>query len=440
MRPQRVAFVTLGCEKNAVDSEVMAGLMGEAGYAVTSHAQDADVIVVNTCAFIEAAKAESIETILRMAKERRPGAKLIVAGCMAQRYADDLLAEIPEIDGIVGTGEFTRVAEAVQRSRTGERPKLVGNPVYLYDETTPRRLAASASAYIKIAEGCDHACTFCVIPAMRGAFRSRPIESVVAEAQALVSRGVRELCLIAQDSTQYGLDVYGRRRLPDLLRSLGDVPGLGWIRLHYAYPGFFTDDVIAALRDVPQMAKYVDMPLQHSEDHILRAMRRPGRQARIRALIERIREQVPDVALRSSFIVGFPGESEEDFERLKAFVREIGFDRVGVFAYSAEEGALSADFPDQVGEEEKDRRVSELMEVAREVSAHRLQRLIGRTLSVLVEGRDAATGEYIGRTQYDAREIDGVVHVRGDGLPVGEMVAVRITHALEFDLIGEASA
>lgn len=438
---RRIAVVTLGCEKNLVDSEVMFGLMSEKGYALTEDANDADVIVVNTCAFIDAAKQESIDTILQMAKLKDGTKKtLLVAGCMAQRYADELLAEIPEIDGVVGTGEFTRIHELTELAKRGERPKFVGNPVYIYDQHTPRvRQKAQASAYVKIAEGCDHKCTFCVIPQMRGAFRSRSIESIVAEVELLVADGVREVNLIAQDSTQFGMDLYGKRSLPELLFALQQIEGLAWIRLHYAYPAFFTDELIEAFCSLDKVVKYVDMPLQHAQDHILRAMQRPGRQRHVRELVSKIRERIPGVVLRSSFIVGFPGETEEDFEALKAFVKELAFDHVGVFTYSAEEGASSAELPDQVDQEIKERRASELMEVAREVAAKRLERLVGTVVPVLIEGTDeAANASFVGRTPFDAREIDGVVYVKGDRLAVGSIVPVRITHAFDFDLVGEA--
>ncbi|KYP79387.1 30S ribosomal protein S12 methylthiotransferase RimO [Ferroacidibacillus organovorans] len=438
---RRIAVVTLGCEKNLVDSEVMSGLMSEKGYTLTADAEDADVIVVNTCAFIDAAKQESIDTILQMAKLKDGTKKtLLVAGCMAQRYADELLAEIPEIDGVVGTGEFTRIHELTELAQRGERPKFVGNPVYIYDQHTPRvRQKSQASAYVKIAEGCDHQCTFCVIPQMRGAFRSRSIESIVAEVEHLVADGVREVNLIAQDSTQFGMDLYGKRNLPELLRALQQVEGLAWIRLHYAYPAFFTDELIEAFRSLDKVVKYVDMPLQHAQDHILRSMQRPGRQRHIRELVAKMRERIPGVVLRSSFIVGFPGETETDFEALKAFVQELAFDHVGVFTYSAEEGATSSEFPDQVDQDVKERRASELMEVARIVAAKRLERFIGSVVPVLIEGADdAANASFIGRTSFDAREIDGVVYVKGDGLTVGSIIPVRITHAFDFDLVGEA--
>lgn len=415
------------------------GLVAKKGYKVTEDPQDADVIIVNTCAFIDTAKEESVSTILSMADLKAMGKKLVVAGCMAQRYADQLLEEIPEIDGLVGTGEFIRVNEVIDRMTRGERPVFVGNPAYIYDEFTPRQMVFdSASAYIKIAEGCDHQCTFCVIPQMRGAFRSRPIESIVAEATRLVTQGVKEINLIAQDTTHYGLDVYKKRSLAALLRALNDVDGIEWIRLHYAYPGSFDDELIAAFRDLNKVVKYIDMPLQHSEDHILRAMQRPGRQKHIRSLVQRIRDEVPNVVFRSSFIVGFPGETEEDFAHLKTFVQELAFDHVGVFTYSPEDTAPSSRFDDQVDDATKERRASELMEVAREVAAKRMGRFIGNVVPVLIDKADAeGPGQFIGRTAFDAREIDGVVYIKGDNLTVGSIVAVRISHSLDFDLVGE---
>lgn len=440
MTAKRVSIVTLGCEKNAVDSEIMAGLATQDGYVLTDDPEDADVVIVNTCAFIDAAKEESVNTVLRMAALKEVGKKtLLVAGCMAQRYAEELSRAIPEIDGIVGTGEFHRVTEAIVSAERGDRPTLVGNPAYIYDEWTPRKRKDSHSAYVKIAEGCDHRCSFCVIPQMRGAFRSRSVESVVAEVASLVETGVREVNLIAQDSTQYGVDLYKKHKLPDLLQALNAVSGLQWIRLHYAYPGAFTDELIEAIASLPKVVKYVDMPLQHSEDHILVAMRRPGRQSHIRSLVKKIRDRIPGVALRTSIIVGFPGETEADFESLKRFVQELQFDRVGVFAYSPEDTAPSSTFPDQVDEAVRERRVSELMEVAREVAGKRLERLIGTVIPVLIEDVDEGIDRgYVGRSTFDAREIDGVVYVSGTHLDIGAIVPVRISHSFDFDLVGEA--
>ena len=298
---------------------------------------------------------------------------------------------------------------------------------------------SSISAHVKIAEGCNHACTFCIIPKMRGKLRSRPIESIVKETEQLVAQGIKEIILIAQDTTDYGIDIYKKRRLADLLEALNGVEGLEWIRLHYAYPGFFTDEVIDAIARLPKMAKYIDMPLQHSEDHILKSMQRPGHQAGVRKLVQKIRERVPGVALRTSIIVGFPGETDEDFENLCQFVRDLEFDHIGVFTYSPEEGTPSAEFAAQVPDEVKERRSNILMEVAREVAAKRLERHIGQELDVLIEKFDDEDPSIrVGRTQYDAREIDGQVFVANSDANIGDMIKVRITHSFEFDLSGEA--
>jgi ribosomal protein S12 methylthiotransferase len=439
---QKLAVVTLGCEKNLVDSEVMMGLMTKKGYQVVDNPADADVIVVNTCGFIDAAKAESVDTILSMAQFKDEGSckSLLVTGCMVQRYHNDLITEIPEIDGLVGTGEFYRIDEIIDLSlQEGEKPQFVGNPVYLYDDLTPRLVTGGPSAYIKIAEGCDHSCTFCAIPAMRGKFRSRPIDSIVAEAKSLVAQGVKEIMLIAQDSTQYGLDIYKKRQLHVLLEELNNVEGLEWIRLHYAYPGFFTDEVIDSFARLPKVAKYIDMPLQHSEDHILKAMQRPGHQAQIRNLVAKIRDRVPDVSLRTSLIVGFPGETEQDFDYLCNFVRELEFDHIGVFTYSPEEGTPSAEMDGQVADHIKQRRASQLMEIGREVAAKRNARLVGRELKALIERRDEENSNvYIGRTEYDAKDIDGQIFVTSNqDLQNGDVVTVRVTHSYDFDLAGE---
>lgn len=441
---QKIHFVTLGCEKNLVDSEVMMGIVQGKEYTIVENAEDADVVVVNTCGFIDDAKAESVETILQMAnlKETAQVKSVLVAGCMAQRYKDELMQEIPEIDGIVGTQDFIQITDLIEESLTGSRPQFfsAGNPIYLYDENTPRvHTSGNISAYIKIAEGCNHACTFCIIPTMRGTLRSRPIESIVSEAEQLVAQGVKEIILIAQDTTDYGIDIYKQRRLADLLAALNQVDGLHWIRLHYAYPGFFTDEVIEAIASCEKVAKYIDMPLQHSEDHILKSMQRPGHQAGVRKLVKKIRERVPNVALRTSIIVGFPGETEEDFENLCNFVRELEFDHIGVFTYSPEEGTPSAEFASQVPDEVKERRSNILMEVAREVAAARQARHVGQVLDVLVEKFDEEDPSIrVGRTQFDARDIDGLVFVANTDAQIGDMIKVRVTHAFDFDLSGEA--
>ncbi len=438
---EKVAIVTLGCEKNLVDSDMMAHLIDERGYELVDDPNQATVVVVNTCGFIDAAKEESVNKILDMAdlKEKGKLKSLVVAGCLTQRYKEDILKEIPEVDGIVGTGDFMSITDVITDSLAGKRPVFVGNPVFTYEEVVKRRVKQGTfSAYIKIAEGCDNACTFCSIPLMRGAFRSRSIESIVEEAEHLVSQGIVEISLIAQDSTNYGTDLYdGKLMLPTLLRRLSEVEGLGWIRLHYAYPGFFSDELIEEFATNPKVCKYIDMPLQHSEDTILKRMRRPGRQRDTRELVSKIRAQVPDVALRTSLIVGFPGETEEDFAKLCDFVKEIKFDRLGVFTYSNEDDTPASRLKDHIDEELKEKRANMIMEIQREISAEKNGELVGKEIPVLIERYEGRNDIYVGRSQYDAPEIDGEVFVSGYQGELGKIVKVRITHSYEYDLAGE---
>ncbi len=436
---EKIMFVTLGCEKNLVDSEIMSGIVSQHGYTLVDNKEEATVIVVNTCGFIDAAKEESVNTILDMADYKQTGSlkALIVSGCLTQRYKEQLLEEMPEIDGIVGTGDFDKINEIVAEALRGNRPALVGNPVFNYDQALPRKVTTPRyTAYVKIAEGCDNACTFCSIPIMRGAFRSRSMESILAEVESLAAQGVKEISLIAQDSTNYGTDLYDSFMLPTLMNRISEVEGIEWVRLHYAYPGFFTDELIEVIAANPKVCKYIDMPLQHSEDRILKRMRRPGRQRDVRELVQRIRERIPDAVLRTSIIVGFPGETDEDFERLVAFVRELTFDRLGVFTYSKEEDTPAARLPDQVPDDVKEFRQTKLMEVQREVSKNANGRFVGKTLDVLIERYDGRNDVFVGRSQYDAPEIDGEVFVSGCNAEIGQLQKVRITHSMDFDLSG----
>ncbi len=440
---EKVNVVTLGCEKNLVDSEIMSGLVHARGYTLVDKPEDATVVIVNTCGFIDAAKEESVNTILNLAelKDTARLKALIVSGCLTQRYKQELMKEMPEIDGIVGTGDFHRINDIIDEALGGTKPIYVGNPVFNYEEALPRLLSTPRhTAYVKIAEGCDNACTFCSIPIMRGKFRSRSIESILAEVKQLAAQGVKEISLIAQDSTNYGTDLYEGFKLPDLMNRVSEVDGIEWVRLHYAYPGFFTDELIETIASNPKICKYIDMPLQHSEDAILKRMRRPGRQRDVRELISRIRARIPDVALRTSMIVGFPGETEEEFEKLCDFVREMKFDRLGVFAYSQEEDTPANRLPDQLSDEVKQHRAHTLMEVQREVAQDNSAKYVGRTLDVLVERYDGRSDVYIGRSQYDAPEVDGEVYVSGIRTELGEIRKVRITHAYEYDLSGEGIA
>lgn len=436
---EKLMMVTLGCEKNVVDSEMMAGIVAAHGYDIVTQEDQATVIVINTCGFIEAAKEQSIQTILAMADYKTTGKlkALVVAGCLTQRYKETLLTEIPEIDGIVGTGDFIHIHEVVASALQGQLPVRVGNPTFDYEHILPRkRLTPHYFAHVKISEGCNHACTFCSIPLMRGAFRSRTIESIEAEVTQLAAQGVKEISLIAQDSTNYGRDLYDTLMLPTLLERLSNIAGISWIRLHYAYPGLFNDALLHTIANNPKICKYIDMPLQHSEDDILRRMHRPGRQRNTRELLQKIRQTIPDAVIRTSMIVGFPGETEAHFEQLLAFVREMKFDRLGVFTYSQEEDTPAAAMPNQVDEHTKERRAAQLMEAQRQVAQHLHGKYIGKTVSVLIERYDGRNDVYIGRSQYDAPEIDGEVFVNGKDIVIGDIVSVRITHALEFDLCG----
>lgn len=436
---EKVKFVTLGCEKNLVDSEIMAGLIHERGYEIVDEPEEATIIVVNTCGFIDAAKEESVNTILDMAdlKQTANLKALIVSGCLTQRYKEELMIEMPEIDGIVGTGDFHHINEIVDAALAGKKPIYVGNPVFNYEKILPRRVTTPRyTAFVKIAEGCDNNCTFCSIPIMRGKFRSRSMESIIAEVTNLAEQGVKEISLIAQDSTNYGTDLYDSFQLPALLNKVSEVPGIEWVRLHYTYPGFFTDELIDTMASNPKICKYVDMPLQHSEDQILKRMRRPGRQKDSRELIRKIRERIPNVALRTSIIVGFPGETDADFENLKKFIKEMEFDRLGVFTYSPEQDTPATRLPDHVDEDVKEYRANTLMELQREISNQRGGRRVGEELDVLIERYDGRNDVYIGRSQYDAPEIDGEVFVTGKDLTIGELARVRVTHSFEFDLSG----
>jgi ribosomal protein S12 methylthiotransferase len=440
---EKVKVVTLGCEKNLVDSEIMAGLIHGRGFQLVDDKEDATVIIVNTCGFIDAAKEESVNTILDMAELKETGKlkALIVSGCLTQRYKAELMKEMPEIDGIVGTGDFDKINHIVDEALRGKKPVLVGNPVFNYDADLPRLVTTPRyTAYVKIAEGCDNACTFCSIPIMRGNFRSRSMESILSEVAKLASQGVKEISLIAQDSTNYGTDLYDGFMLPTLMDKVSEVPGIEWVRLHYAYPGFFTDVLIDTIASNPKICKYIDMPLQHSEDSILKRMRRPGRQKDTRELVRKIRDRIPNVALRTSLIVGFPGETEEDFENLKQFVQEMQFDRLGVFSYSKEEDTPASRLPNQVPDEVKEYRQNTIMEIQREISNLRGGNRIGQEIDVLIERYDGRSDVYIGRSQYDAPEIDGEVFVSNARLNIGEMARVRVTHSYEFDLSGEVIA
>ena len=434
-----VAFAHLGCEKNRVDTEHMLGLLTQAGYGVSSDESDANVVVVNTCSFIQDAREESVRTLVGLAEQ---GKELIIAGCLAQHFQEELLDSLPEAKAIVGTGDYQHIVEVLERVEAGERVNRVSkNPTFVGDETLPRyRTTGEAVAYLKVAEGCDYRCAFCIIPHLRGNQRSRTIESIVAEAHQLAEQGVQELILISQITTNYGLDLYGRPRLADLLRALGEVE-IPWIRVHYAYPTGLTPEVISAYRDVPNVLPYLDLPLQHSHPKVLRSMNRPWQADVNERLMNQLREQLPDAVLRTTLIVGFPGETEEQFEHLASFLEQQRFDHVGVFTFSPEEGTAAAKLPDPVPAEIAIARKDRLMTLQQPISAEANTRWVGRTVDVLIEQHNPTTGDMIGRCARFAPEVDGEVQVqpRADGLQAspGTMVPVRINGADIYDLTGE---
>ncbi|HWE26238.1 MAG TPA: 30S ribosomal protein S12 methylthiotransferase RimO [Myxococcales bacterium] len=429
-------LLSLGCPKNRVDSEVMLGTLLDRGYQLVDDARDAEVVLINSCAFIGEAKQESIDAILEHAqlKETARCKALVVAGCLTQRYADVLQREMPEVDYFVGTGAYPRIAEIIR----GERDRaVIPDPDYIADARTPRRNSMPRwTAYVKVSEGCDNQCTFCIIPTLRGAQRSRPIADIVEEAHRLVEAGALELNLVAQDLTAYGYDLPGRIRLHDLLRALRDVPAR-WIRLHYAYPRDFPDALVEALAEQPNLARYLDMPLQHIADPVLRRMKRGRDSAWVRELVRKLRERTPDLTFRTSFIVGFPGETDEQFQELCDFVEEMRFERVGVFQFSREEGTESFDLDGQVPQRVKAQRQKKLLGIQRKISRAHQQTLVGRALDVLVDGVSEETDLLLeGRWMGQAPEIDGKVYVnRGVAAP-GSIVRVRIEEAGDYDLVG----
>ncbi len=436
---ETVHLITLGCPKNTTDSELMLGALTSAGFRITTDPDQAQVLVVNTCAFIEAAKRESIDTIMEAAaiKERGTGKRLVVAGCLSQRYGAELRELLPEVDVFVGTGNFLELPELLRRTEAPEaRPTPYPGAAHVLPRTeVPRvRIGAHFSAYLKISEGCNHRCAFCIIPRIRGSHESRPMNDLIAEARALAADGVRELNLIAQDLTAYGRDLTPPASLAELLRELSKVDRLRWIRLLYCYPNFVTDDLLDAIAGLPNVVKYIDMPLQHADDAVLRAMRRERSGDALRRLLDRIRARIPGVTLRTSFIVGFPGETDEAFAHLKDFVREEQFDRVGVFTYSREENTAAFDLPDQLPGRVKRERRAELMEIQAAISLSKNRELVGRETEVLVEtsmpGRSARMR---GRIAGQAPEIDGAVFFKGEAEP-GEFVRARIERALTYDL------
>ncbi len=436
-----VYLVSLGCPKNRVDSEVMLGDAFDAGHSIVESPEDAEVIVVNTCGFIESAKEESIDTILEMAQFKSAGSckQLVVTGCLSQRYPEELAAEIPEIDHMFGSGDFREVVKILRRQQQGKSLPILGvseTPAYLYDHNTPRVLTGlTHTAYVKIAEGCDRPCAFCIIPKLRGPQRSRSIESVVQEVTSLCAGGTKEINLIAQDLTRYGVDLADKPTLAALLRALDGIPGLAWVRLHYTYPSAFTDELIDVIAESSVVAKYIDVPLQHIDDTMLKKMRR-GHSSRVTYdLIDRLRSRIDNVVLRSTFIVGHPGESDEAFAHLCDFVRNTQLDHVGAFTYSQEEGTAAAMLPNRVEQAVKDSRQAELMEIQRRVSRAKNEGRVGQPLDVLVEGvSDESEFLMQGRWYGQAPEIDGSVYLSNSEAQVGDIVRATVTDGSDYDL------
>ncbi len=429
-----IAISHLGCEKNRIDSEHMLGLLAQAGYQIDSNEEIADYVIVNTCSFIQAAREESVRTLVELAEADK---KIVITGCMAQHFQGELLAELPEAVAVVGSGDYHKIVDVIERTETGERvEEITPEPVFIADETVPRyRTTTEGVAYLRVAEGCDYRCAFCIIPHLRGNQRSRSIESIVAEAKSLASQGVQEIILISQITTNYGVDLYGKPMLAKLLIELGkiDVP---WIRIHYAYPTGLTPEVLAAIRNTPNVLPYLDLPLQHSHPEILRAMNRPW-QGRVNdAIIERIKQELPEAVLRTTFIVGFPGETEAHFEHLVDFVKRHQFDHVGVFTFSPEEETPAGSMNNQVAPEVANNRRDILMQVQQSIAASKNRSCVGKRVKVLIEQEHPETGQLVGRSARFAPEVDGLVYVRGSA-SLGSIVSVNITAADVYDLYGE---
>ncbi|HJC47385.1 MAG TPA: 30S ribosomal protein S12 methylthiotransferase RimO [Candidatus Lachnoclostridium pullistercoris] len=438
----KLLCVSLGCDKNLVDSEKMLGLLYEDGFSFTDDEAEADVILVNTCCFIGDAKEESVNTLLEMAEYRRSGPcrALIVTGCMAERYREEITAEIPEVDAVVGTTAFDEIVPVIRKVLAGEEHIQCFEDLAALPEVQAKRLVTTGGyyAFLKIAEGCDKWCTYCIIPSLRGPYRSVPMEQLVKEAEELAENGVKELILVAQETTLYGVDLYGKKSLPQLLKKLCRIPGIQWIRIQYCYPEEITDELIETIRDEEKICHYLDIPIQHASDRILKRMNRRTSQAQLREMIGRLRREIPDIALRTTLISGFPGETEEDHEELYRFVNEMEFDRLGVFAYSLEEDTPAASFPDQVPQEIKEERRDEIMELQQEIAFEACRKMVGRVLDVMIEGKVADENAYVGRTYMDAPGVDGLIFVNtGLDLMSGDFVRVKVTGALEYDLIGE---
>ena len=436
----KILFISLGCDKNLVDTEVMLGLLASRGYEMTDDERQADIIVINTCCFIHDAKEESIQNILEMAEYKKSGQVkvLIVTGCLAQRYRQEILDEIPEVDEVLGTTAYDKILDAVDRALEGEQGIILSD-LNALPVSGAKRLVTTGGhfAYLKIAEGCDKHCTYCIIPKIRGNFRSVPMERLIKEAKELAEQGVKELILVAQETTLYGKDLYGEKSLPVLLRKLCKISGLRWIRVLYCYPEEITDELIRVMKEEPKICHYLDLPIQHANDDILKRMGRKTSKQELIDIVGKLRKEIPDICLRTTLITGFPGETQEQYEELYRFVSEMEFDRLGVFTYSPEEDTPAALMPDQIEESVKEERQAELMELQQEIAFEAAENMVGKEVLVMIEGKVADENVYVGRTYKDAPNIDGLIFVEtGVELVSGDFAKVRVTGALEYDLIG----
>lgn len=448
MEKIKLFCVSLGCDKNLVDTEKMLGVAGGLGVSFTDDETEADAILINTCCFIGDAKEESVNTILDMARYKEEGKcrALIVAGCLAQRYKQEIIDEIPEVDAILGTTSYEEIGNVLTRlfGENGEEKKAEHISCFHDLKELPtqaeKRVMTTGGhyAFLKIAEGCDKRCTYCIIPYLRGPYRSVPMEQLLAEARELADNGVRELILVAQETTLYGKDLYGEKSLPKLLHELAQIPGIYWIRIQYCYPEEITDELIQTIKSEEKVCHYLDIPIQHASDRILRRMGRRTHKAELKECISTLRREIPDIALRTTFICGFPGETQEDHEELMEFVDEMEFERVGVFTYSAEEDTPAYSYPDQIPEEVKEERRADVMELQQEIAFEHCENMVGKVLDVMIEGKVADEPAYVGRTYMDAPNVDGLIFVNADEMLMsGDFVRVKVTGASEYDLIGE---
>ncbi|MDD6212657.1 MAG: 30S ribosomal protein S12 methylthiotransferase RimO [Clostridiales bacterium] len=438
----KIFFISLGCDKNLVDSERMLGILGDQGYELTNDETEAEYIIVNSCCFIGDAKEESINTILEMTEYKKAGCcrGIVVTGCLAERYREEILKEMPEVDAVLGTASWSHIAEVIRSLEEGNASREIFDDLNSQPEQLTRRVLTTGGhyAFLKIAEGCDKHCTYCIIPKVRGSYRSVPMEQLVEEAAVLAEQGVKELILVAQETTLYGVDLYGKKSLHQLLERLSEVPGIYWIRIQYCYPEEITDELIGAIRDLPKVCRYLDIPVQHASDRILRRMGRRTNRAKLEEMIGKLRQEIPDIALRTTLITGFPGETEEDHQIMMDFVEAMRFDRLGVFAYSQEEDTPAAEMEDQIPEEVKLDRRDAVMELQQDIAFEKAREQIDRVMTVMVEGSLTDSPAYVARTYMDAPNVDGYIFIQTEeNLMTGDFVRVKVTGALEYDLIGE---